>query len=111
MKLRIREWMDMRNVSQAQIAAALEVSRATVSAWVEGRPGPNGRKQVLPDLESIEGLCLFFECTPNDLFELKKRQTPSGLTWRDFSGKRGPGRPSKEKASATPSELEGDTEV
>lgn len=99
MKLNIREWMDMRNVSQAQIAAALGVSRATVSAWVEGRPGPNGRKLVYPDLESIEGLCLFFECTPNDLFELQRRKTPSGLTWRDFSGKRGPGRPPRVEES------------
>ena len=46
-------------------------------------------------MESIEGLGLFSECTPNDLFELQKRKTPSGLTWRDFRGKRGPGRPAK----------------
>lgn len=89
MKVKIREWMELRNVSQAQIAAALQVSRATVSAWVEGRPAPGGgRRQVYPDMESLEGLCLFFECTLNDLLELQKRKTPSGLTWRDFRGQR-----------------------
>ena len=89
MKVKIREWMELRNVSQAQIAAALQVSRATVSAWVEGRPAPGGgRRQVYPDMESLEGLCLFFECTLNDLLESQKRKTPSGLTWRDFSSKR-----------------------
>ena len=90
MKVKIREWMELRNVSQAQIAAALQVSRATVSAWVEGRPAPGGgRRQVYPGMESLEGLCLFFECTLNDLLEGQKRKTPSGLTWRDFMGQRG----------------------
>ena len=94
MKLRIKDWMDLRNVSQAQIAAGLGVSRATVSAWVEGRVRPGGGERIVvfPDHESMEALCLFLECTPNDLLELQKRKTPSGLTWRDFLGPRGRGR-------------------
>lgn len=95
MKLRIKEWMELRNVSQAQIAAGLDVSRASVSAWVEGRAKPGGgRIVVFPDDESLEALCIFLGCTPNDLLELQRRTTPSGLTWRDFRGPRGPGRPS-----------------
>lgn len=94
MRLRLKEWMELRNVSQAQIAAGLGVSRATVSAWVEGRSRPGGGERIVvfPDHDSMEALCLFLECTPNDLLELQKRTTPSGLTWRDFRGPRGRGR-------------------
>ena len=46
MKLLLKEWMELRNVSQAQIAAGLGVSRPTVSAWVEGRPKPGGGRIV-----------------------------------------------------------------
>ena len=104
MKLRIRGWMELRGVSQAQIAAALGVSRATVSAWVEGRARPGGGERIVvfPDHESLEALCLFFECTPSDLLELQKKATPSGLTWRDFRAPRG-----RERASEPPAE-EGD---
>lgn len=96
MRLRLKDWMELRNVSQAQIAAGLGVSRATVSAWVEGRARPGGGERIVvfPDHESMEALCLFLECTPNDLLEPQKRKTPSGLTWRDFRGPRGRGRPS-----------------
>lgn len=95
MKLKIKEWMELRNVSQVQIAAALQVSRATVSAWVEGRAGKDGKRLVVfPDMDSLEALCLFLECTPNDLLELQRRKTPSGFIWRDFRDtRRGPGRP------------------
>ena len=95
MKLRIKEWMELRGVSQAQIAAALDVSRATVSAWVEGRAGKDGQRvTVFPDMDSLEALCLFFECTTNDLLDLQRRKTPTGITWRDFRDhRRGPGRP------------------
>lgn len=95
MRLKIKEWMELRNVSQAQIAAALQVSRATVSAWVEGRPGKDGKRvMIFPDADGFEALCLFFECTPNDLMEIQRRKTPSGFVWRDFRDtKRGPGRP------------------
>lgn len=90
MRLRIRGWMELRSVSQAQIAAALGVSRATVSAWVEGRAKPGGgRLVVFPDHESLEALCLFFECTPSDILEIQKEKTDSGLTWRDFRNPRG----------------------
>ena len=96
MRLRLKEWMELRNVSQAQIAAGLSLSRATVSAWVEGRAKPGGgRIVVFPDHESLEALCLFLECTPNDMLELQKRTTPSGLTWRDSRGPRGRGRPTR----------------
>jgi transcriptional regulator with XRE-family HTH domain len=105
MRLRIKEWMELRNVSQAQIAAALQVSRATVSAWAEGRAGKEGRRvAVMPDAEGFEALCLFLECTPNDLLELQRRKTPTGLTWRDLRGtRRGPGRPAIE-ATTEPDE-------
>ena len=95
MRLRIKEWMELRNVSQAQISAGLGVSRATVSAWVEGRVGKGDRRvMVFPDADGFEALCLFFECTPSDLLELQRRKTSTGLVWRDFRDtKRGPGRP------------------
>ena len=95
MRLRIKEWMELRNVSQAQISAGLGVSRATVSAWVEGRAGKGDKRvMVFPDADGFEALCLFFECTPSDLLELQRRKTSTGLIWRDFRDtKRGPGRP------------------
>lgn len=104
MKLRIKEWMDLRNVSQSQIAAALDVSRATVSAWVEGRAGKDEKRiQVFPDADSFEALCLFFECTPSDLLQLQRRKTPSGITWRDFRDhRRGPGRPPRSATEPDP---------
>lgn len=99
MRLRIRGWMELRGVSQAQIAAALGVSRATVSAWVEGRARPGGGERIVvfPDQDSLEALCLFFECTPSDLLEIQKQKTPSGLTWRDFRTPRS--RASREETS------------
>ena len=102
MRLRLKDWMELRNVSQAQIAAGLDLSRATVSAWVEGRPRPGGgeRLVVFPDHESLEALCLFLECTPNDLLEMQKRKTPTGLTWRDSRGPRGRGRPPRSSLDA-----------
>lgn len=89
MRLRLKDWMQLRNVSQAQIAAGLGVSRATVSAWVEGRARPGGGERIIvfPDHESLDALCCFLECTPNDLLETQKRKTPSGLNWRDFRGR------------------------
>lgn len=93
MKFNLREWMDLRNVSQSQVAAGVGVTRSTVNAWLEGRIRDGKRIPVYPDYESLEALCLFLECSPNDLLEITRRQTPSDLTWRDFSGKRGPGRP------------------
>ena len=95
MRLRLKEWMELRNVSQAQVAAGVGLSRATVSAWVEGRARSGGGERVVvfPDHESLEALCLFLECTPNDLLELQKEKTSSGLTWRDSRGPRGRGRP------------------
>lgn len=89
MRLRLKEWMELRNVSQAQIAAGLGVSRPTVNAWVEGRPKPDGRRNaVFPDYESLEDLCYFLECTPNDLLEIQQQVSPDRATWRDFQGRR-----------------------
>jgi transcriptional regulator with XRE-family HTH domain len=92
MRLKIKEWMALRNVSQAQIAEALNLSRATVSAWVEGRALKDGQRfMVFPDPNGFQALCLFFECTPSDMLELEGSQEPN---WRDFQGtKRGKGRP------------------
>lgn len=108
MRLRIKEWMELRNVSQAQIAASLGVARATVSAWVEGRPGKDGKRiMVFPDADGFEALCLFLECTPSDLLELQKRKTPSGLIWRDFRGPRDRGeRRAREAGRAALAKLE-----
>jgi transcriptional regulator with XRE-family HTH domain len=103
-RLKIKEWMELRNVSQAQIAAALGASRATVSAWVEGRPGKDGKRvMVFPDADGFEALCLFFECTPSDLLELQRRKTSTGLIWRDFRDhRRGPGRPPRSAIATKP---------
>ena len=85
MRLKLREWMEIRRVSQAQIAAALGVTRATVSAWAEGKMRAGKRVRVFPDPDYFGALCAFFECTPGDLLDVESRATPTGKTWRDFT--------------------------
>jgi transcriptional regulator with XRE-family HTH domain len=84
LRVKLKEWMELRGVSQAQIAQALNKSRATVSAWVEGKVREGRRVTVFPDDESLDALCAFFECTPGDLLETQGTDTPTGKTWRDF---------------------------
>lgn len=93
MKLRLEEWMALRKISQAQIAEALGIGRQSVNAWLNGQVRPGGeRRRVWPDPESLEALCLFLECTPNDLLELERESI--GTTWRDVGEPRR-GRPPK----------------
>ena len=102
MKLRLEEWMERRNVSQAQIATALGLTRSTVSSWLIGKVRPGGiRTPMYPDYESLEALCLFLECTPNDILQLERDSI--GVTWRDVGEPRR-GRPPKVKAEASPEE-------
>lgn len=102
MKLRLEEWMAKRNVSQAQIAAALGLTRSTVSSWLIGKVRPGGvRTPMFPDYDSLEALCLFLDVTPNDLLQLERESI--GTTWRDVGEPRR-GRPPKATAQASQSE-------
>lgn len=84
MRLRLQEWMDKRNVNQAQVAEGLGVGLSVVNAWVRGKMRAGERVKVFPDAPSLEALCLLLECTPSDLLELEAEATPSGKTWKDF---------------------------
>ena len=85
MRLLLEEWMAKRHVSQAQVAAGLGITRAAVSAWIVGRMRGGKRYIAFPDQEMLEALCNFLECTPCDLLQMEKTETPTGKTWRDFS--------------------------
>lgn len=107
MKLRLEEWMKIRSVSQTQIADALGIGRQSVNAWLNGLVRPGGKRtRVWPDPESLEALCLFLECTPNDLLQLERESI--GTTWRDVGSPRR-GRPPKvaEPPSAIAAQVEG----
>lgn len=82
MKLRIREWMDLRGVSQSQLASGINVSTPSVNAWLVGKKTKDGPRVVNPDYETLERICHFLECSPNDLLELGSPTFEK--TWRDL---------------------------
>jgi len=85
LRLRLKEWMDIRGVNQTQVAQGLGVTVPSVNAWIAGKRMRGEREvRTFPDFQSFEALCLFLECTPNDLLEFEEVKTPTGKTWRDF---------------------------
>jgi transcriptional regulator with XRE-family HTH domain len=95
MRIRLRELMGEKGVSQAQLADALGVSRSTVNAWLEGQTKQAKRIIVFPQAGQLDALCAFFEVGPAELFEQESTVTPTGKTWRDVGTpvrRRPPGR-------------------
>lgn len=95
MKLRLAEMLEARGVNSYQLAKGLGVTPASVGAWLNGRMRGDKLTRVYPDMDSLEALCLFLECTPNDLLQLERDSI--GSTWRDVGEPRR-GRPPKVKA-------------
>lgn len=85
MKLKLKEWMTIRGVNQTQLAEGLGIKIASVNAWLVGRNRGDERVRVYPDYGSLEAICNFLECTPNDVLEFEALISPTGKTWRDFS--------------------------
>ena len=98
MRLMLQEWMDKRDMNQAQVAEGLGVGLSVVNAWVRGKMRNGERIRVFPDAPSLEALCLLLECTPSDLLMVEATATPSGKTWKDF------GPPVRRRPAATGAE-------
>lgn len=76
--------MQERDITAYQLAKGLGLSYPAVHAWLKGKVRSGALHRVYPSYDQLEALCLFLECTPNDLLQLEA--TP-GKTWRDFAGK------------------------
>lgn len=63
----IAHYMEMRNITQKEIAEYIGVSQASVSNWVKGIK--------MPRMDKIDRLCLLFQCSRSDLMD--KKQTSS----------------------------------
>ena len=57
--LRLKEYRTKMNMSQRDIAKALNISQPYYWSWENGK--------TLPDVRQILQLCDIFKCTPNDL--------------------------------------------
>ena len=61
--LRLKEFRIKADMSQREIAVALNISQPYYWSWEQG--------QSMPDAKQILQLCEIFNCTPNDLFGIK----------------------------------------
>lgn len=91
MRLKLASLLEERGINPYQLSKGIGVSHPSVSAWLNGRMRGDRLVQVYPDYDSLEDLCLFLECTPNDLLEIEHS---AGTTWRDVGESRR-GRPPK----------------
>lgn len=57
----LREWLKLRSISQREVAAALSVSEATVSAWIAGK-----QRMSVGQLRQI---AVLLQASPGDLLE------------------------------------------
>lgn len=67
----LRALREDRKMTQARLAAALDITTATVSHWENRGTSPNSK-------EAIEQLCSVFDVTENDLFGLLRQNA----SWR-----------------------------
>lgn len=105
MNFRLAEVLSERSITPYQLAKALGLAQSTVNAWLVGKVRKAGeRSTVYPDMDSLEALCLFLECTPNDLLQLERESI--GATWRDVGEPRR-GRPPKVPAVADAGQADG----
>lgn len=61
--LKLKEFREKLNMSQRDVANALQITQAYYWKWENGKG--------LPNAQQILDLCELFECTPNDLFGIK----------------------------------------
>lgn len=84
MKLKLKQLMQERGISQSDVARGLGITAQSVNAWVEERTR-EGKRGPFPDIHSIESLCLFFDVPLSEILELSEATTPSGKTYQDFN--------------------------
>lgn len=99
MKLRLAAVLEERGINPYQLSKGLGLTPTSVNAWLNGRMRDGKRVPVFPDYDSLEALCLFLECQPNDLLQLERETI--GSTWRDVGTPRR-GRPPKADESTAP---------
>lgn len=74
---RLTQLLTARSMSQSQLAAALGVSRSTVTGWI--------RHQKLPDAYLIHGICQALRCSADWLLDLSDKQDASGrIRWTEY---------------------------
>lgn len=61
----LRRYISSRNLTQKDLAQAIEVSSSTLNDWVTGKK--------LPRMDKIDKLCSFFHCTRSDLLDVATR--------------------------------------
>ena len=69
---RLQAALDQRQMSQSQLATALEVSRSTITGWL--------RYGKLPDAYLIRRLCLALDCSADWLLGLEKNHEKQDVT-------------------------------
>ena len=65
----INKLLNIRNKTQVELAAYMNVSQATVSNWCKGLKTPR--------MDKIDKICVFFNCRRSDLMEEKDEATES----------------------------------
>lgn len=55
----LRNWLDMKKKTQADLSRAVGVSQTSVSNWVNA--------EILPRPKMIEKICVFLSCSSDDL--------------------------------------------
>lgn len=67
--------LEANGKNQADLAAYMEVSQATVSNWCKGIKSPR--------MDKLDRICVFLNCTRTDLLEDKTNVDDNGLTASD----------------------------
>ena len=65
---KLRHFINVKDITQEQVADALGVSAATVSFWCKG--------QRVPRMDKIDGLCHLFGCSRDDLMTDSLNSSP-----------------------------------
>jgi len=59
MRLKLREWLSIRNMTQKELAKRMGVTQVTVNNWVQGKTKPN--------IEQLSKLAKTLDCDVKEL--------------------------------------------
>ena len=65
----LRKMLDKKNVTGADLAKYLGVSKSIVTDWLKGRK--------LPRMDKLDRMCVFFNCTRTDLLDSNEPKEPA----------------------------------
>lgn len=68
----LKRYMDVKEISQKELAAIVGVSAPTINEWIKAKK--------FPRIDKIEILSDYFGCLKSDLIEEKKQSTESELS-------------------------------